>query len=70
MIPIRRVPLAAVALGTAWLLLGAADDPQATNRQVLGELNHVRADPPAYAEELGDYREHFDGRLVTLSDGN
>jgi uncharacterized protein YkwD len=35
---------------------------------VVAEINRLRADPPAYAQELRAYRQQFRGRLV--ADGN
>jgi uncharacterized protein YkwD len=38
-------------------------------RDVLAEINRVRADPQGYAEELRDYRRWFEGKLAHFPNG-
>jgi uncharacterized protein YkwD len=56
----------AAALGMAWLALVAAAEPAPLEHAVLAEINYVRANPQAYADELRRYRDFFDGRVVRL----
>lgn len=55
-----------VATLVALMLTGAAPPPD-LDREVLEEMNRVRADPRAYAGELRDYRLHMEG-LVAYPD--
>ncbi|MFA6115075.1 MAG: CAP domain-containing protein [Sphingomonas sp.] len=54
------------ALGLGWLALVAADGPESLEDSVLDEINYVRANPQKYADELRQYRDLFDGRVVRL----
>ena len=54
------------ALGLGWLVLVAADRPASLEDSVLDEINYVRANPQKYADELRQYRDLFDGRVVRL----
>lgn len=54
------------ALGVAWLASVAAAEPASLEDAVLVEINYVRANPQAYADELRRYRDFFDGRVVRL----
>lgn len=59
-----------------WLLMmmvagavyGAPVSAAVSGDAVVAEINRMRADPPAYAQELRAYRQQFRGRVV--ADGN
>lgn len=44
----------------------AAASRRALQGRVLDEINFARQHPREYAEQLRDYREHFDGRILFL----
>jgi hypothetical protein len=59
-----------MAAGLSVLALAAEAQPPAQDasleERVLAGLNEVRADPPAYAAKLRQYRGYFDGNVVLL----
>lgn len=58
--------LAAIALGGCAILLTAASDRASLEDQVLDRINFVRQNPNQYADQLRDYRRHFDGVVLKL----
>ena len=59
---------AAAALGAASVLLTAASPGGSASleAEVLARINAARQHPRDYAEQLRDYRRHFEGRIVYL----
>lgn len=60
----------AALCGASMLAATASAAPSAFERAVFAQLNHFRADPAGYAEELDSYRPRFDGRLLIGTDGD
>jgi uncharacterized protein YkwD len=56
----------AMALGMLVTVAAAEPAPAPLEISVLDEINHVRAHPHDYADELRRYRDLFDGRVVRL----
>ena len=53
-------------LSAGALLLGAANDAPNLEDQVLDRINHLRANPAAYADRLRQLRLHFRGNTLYL----
>ena len=56
----------AAALGACWMLLTAAASGTSLEADVLARVNYARQHPREYAEQLRDYRRHFEGRILYL----
>ncbi len=63
----RADPIAALLLGALTAFPAAA---QEHGDAIVAEINRVRADPRDYARSLREYRERYDGRVVTLPGGD
>ncbi|RYY23107.1 MAG: CAP domain-containing protein [Sphingomonadales bacterium] len=63
---------ASAVAATLWLAIApaqandAAASRRALQNNVLDEINFARQHPQQYAEQLREYREYFDGRIVFL----
>lgn len=62
----EKISAVVILAGLALLTGSAAGGERGSRfeRAVLAELNFMRGDPGAYADELGDYRRRFDGLIV------
>lgn len=54
----------AAALGACWLALTAMSEPGGLEAGVLEQINFAREHPQAYADQLREYRDHFEGRIL------
>jgi uncharacterized protein YkwD len=62
--PVVAIPRLAAALGACWLALTAMAAPGGLEAGVLEQINFAREHPQAYADQLREYREHFEGRVL------
>lgn len=60
----RKAGFGAALTGALMLAAAASATPSRFERAVFVQLNHFRADPAGYAEELESYRPRFDGKLL------
>lgn len=54
------------ALSCAWLFAAGGLHAQTLEDTILQQINTVRANPKAYAEQLRSYRSYFDGEIVYM----